>query len=113
MSKLCAGPFVTMTTASAAFSLQKKYDCFYLFFKALQLLLLHDSDVNVSIISMMDYCVSSERCLQNKKELESRQLISQMCYLIHQKSTDENVQETVKALHWEELDKHSPITCLR
>lgn len=50
VSNLCAGPFVTMTTASADFSLQKKYSCFYLFLKALQLLLLHDSDVNVSYI---------------------------------------------------------------
>lgn len=83
--------------------------CFWKLFSSFSCMIL----MLMCLISTMDYCMSSETCLQNKKELEPRQLISKMYHLIHQKNTDENVQGTVKALHWEELEKHSPITCLR
>lgn len=80
---------------------------------ALERFFSHKSGVNVSCIHDMDYCETSERLFENGKGLVQRQLLLETGYLTHQKSTDENIGETVKALGWEELDKHSPITCLR
>jgi len=79
--------------------------------EALGLFLSHKPDVNVSYIHDMDYCETSERLFENGEWLAQRQLLLEIHYLIHQKSTDENTEETLKALSWEEL--HSPVTCLR
>lgn len=76
--------------------------------EALKLFLFLKSDVNVSYIHDIHYCETSERLFKNGNGLAQRQLLLEIHYRTHQKSTDENIQETVKALSWEELDNNLP-----
>ena len=74
----------------------EQHGCFYLLLEALELFLPHESHVNVSYTHDTDYCETSERLFENGKGLAQRQLLLEIYYLTHQKSTDENVLETEK-----------------